>query len=139
MASAWGRATVTEMRRSNVLQPRVVLTTLLPRAGVRAALRRSGTSTVLTPDPRVLERLGGTVGSAPVLRLPSGAPRDDRRARPDELSPVVVFAGRAETVRGVDTLLAAFPEVRRAVPGARLRLPRSCRGHNYGGYTDVLR
>ena len=36
--------------------------------------------------------------------------------------PVIVFAGRAETVRGLDTLLAAFPLVREHVPGARLRL-----------------
>ncbi len=30
--------------------------------------------------------------------------------------------GRTETVRGLDTLLAAFPLVRQRVPGARLRL-----------------
>ena len=120
--NAWRRASVSEMRQSNVLQPRVLATTLLPPAAVRGALRRSGTSAVLSPDPRVLARLGASVGDAPVERLPSGAPRDDRRAHRDECAPVVVFAGRAETVRGVDTLLEAFPRVRAAVPGARLRL-----------------
>jgi alpha-maltose-1-phosphate synthase len=34
----------------------------------------------------------------------------------------VVFAGRAETVRGLDTLLAAWPEIHRQVPNATLRL-----------------
>jgi len=120
--NAWRRASLAEMRQSNVLQPRVVATTVLPPVAVRAALRRSGTSAVLSPDPRVLKRLGSSVGDAPVERLPSGAPRDDRRAHRDEAAPVVVFAGRAETVRGVDTLLEAFPRVRAAVPGARLRL-----------------
>ncbi|WP_233625498.1 glycosyltransferase family 4 protein [Actinoplanes sp. ATCC 53533] len=33
-----------------------------------------------------------------------------------------MFAGRAENVRGLDTLLAAFPLVRARIPGARLRL-----------------
>ncbi|NNJ61953.1 MAG: glycosyltransferase family 4 protein [Dactylosporangium sp.] len=35
---------------------------------------------------------------------------------------MIVFAGRAETVRGLDTLLAAFPLLREHVPDARLRL-----------------
>jgi glycosyltransferase involved in cell wall biosynthesis len=120
--NAWRRASFAEMRQSNVLQARVVATTALPRAVVRAALRRSGTSAVLSPDPRVLQRLGRSIGQAKVERLPSGAPIDARRAHRDESAPVIVFAGRAETVRGVDTLLEAFPLVLRAVPGARLRL-----------------
>jgi glycosyltransferase involved in cell wall biosynthesis len=118
---AWGRAGLAEMRASNVLQPRVALTTLLPPAVAAAALRRAGIGRVLTPDPRVLHRLAGRRGLH-VSRLPSGAPSDERRARFDAERPVVVFAGRAERVRGVDTLLDAFPLVRRAVPGARLRL-----------------
>lgn len=35
---------------------------------------------------------------------------------------MIVFAGRAETVRGLDTILAAFPLVREHVPNVRLRL-----------------
>ncbi len=35
---------------------------------------------------------------------------------------MILFAGRAETVRGIDTLLDALPIVRRVVPTARLRL-----------------
>jgi starch synthase len=57
-----------------------------------------------------------------VVRMTSGAPTDERRARFDPDNPVIVFAGRAETVRGLDTLLAAFPLVQRKVPTARLRL-----------------
>ena len=119
--AAWRRATLAEMRASNVLQPRVALTTLLPPVVAAAALRRAGVSTVLTPDPRVADRLGGRRG-VQVTRLPSGAPADDRRARFDRDHPTIVFAGRAESVRGLDTLLAAFPRVRERIPGARLRL-----------------
>jgi alpha-maltose-1-phosphate synthase len=118
---AWRRATLAEMVASNVLQPRVGLTTLLPPAVATMALHRAGVTTVLTPDPRVADRLGGRPGLT-VTRLPSGAPADPRRARPDAERPVIVFAGRAESVRGLDTLLAAFPAVRARIPGARLRL-----------------
>ena len=120
--SAWKRASVGEMWKSNVLQPRVFATSVLPPVAVRAALKRSGTREVLSPDPRVLERLGTTVGPARVVRLPSGAPTDSRRAQRTPDAPTIVFAGRAETVRGVDTLLEAFPAVLAAVPDARLRL-----------------
>jgi starch synthase len=116
--ATWRRASLAEMRASNVLQPRVALTTLLPAALSIAALRRAGVSTVLTPDPRVVARLRG----CDVRRLPSGAPLDPRRARFATEAPTVVFAGRAETVRGLDTLLAAWPSIKSRVPDARLRL-----------------
>jgi glycosyltransferase involved in cell wall biosynthesis len=99
----------------------VAATTLLPAAAAVAALRRAGARMVLTPDPRVLERLS-RLDDIPVLRLGSGAPTDPRRAHFDADNPVVVFAGRAESVRGVDTLIAAFSQVRARIPGARLRL-----------------
>ncbi|GAB1691894.1 glycosyltransferase family 4 protein [Krasilnikovia sp. M28-CT-15] len=118
---AWKRASVAEMRASNVLQPRVALTTLLPPPLAVAALRYAGIRTVLTPDPRVAARLAGHRWLQ-VRRLPSGAPQDERRATYRADQPVIVFAGRAESVRGLDTLLAAFPLVRREVPDARLRL-----------------
>ena len=119
--ATWRRATLAEMRSSNVLQARVALTTLLPASLATAALHRAGVSTVLTPDPRVASRLGGRAGLT-VTRLPSGAPTDDRRAHFAATEPTVVFAGRAETVRGLDTLLAAWPLIREKVPDARLRL-----------------
>ncbi|GAA2487767.1 glycosyltransferase family 4 protein [Winogradskya humida] len=119
--ATWRRATLAEMRSSNVLQARVALTTLLPASLATAALHRAGVSTVLTPDPRVASRLSGRAGLT-VTRLPSGAPTDDRRAHFASTEPTVVFAGRAETVRGLDTLLAAWPLIREKVPDARLRL-----------------
>lgn len=119
--AAWRRATVAEMRSSNVLRPRVLVTTVLPVPLAAATLRRAGVTTVLTPDPRVADRLGRRRG-LDVVRFTSGAPVDPRRARFDRERPTVVFAGRAETVRGLDTLLAAFPLVRAEVPGVRLRL-----------------
>ncbi len=112
------------LRQSNVLPTRVLLTTALPAPALRAGLRRLAPLGVLTPDPRVVERLG-VVAGVPVDRLPSGAPVDSRRASFDPApgsAPTVVFAGRAESVRGVGTLLDAFPRVLDAVPDARLRL-----------------
>jgi alpha-maltose-1-phosphate synthase len=107
--------------QSNVLRPRVGATTVLPPVAVRAALRRAGTSAVLTPDPAVSRRLSHGL-DIPVLRLTSGAPEDDRRATFEAEKPVIVFAGRAESVRGVDTLIDAFPRVLEHVPGATLKL-----------------
>jgi starch synthase len=118
---AWRRGTPAEMWSSNVLRPRVAVTTVLPPALAAAALRRAGITTVLTPDPRVEERLGRP-GGPHIVRYACGAPDDDRRARFDGAAPVIVFAGRAETVRGLDTLLDAFRTVRERVPGVRLRL-----------------
>jgi glycosyltransferase involved in cell wall biosynthesis len=107
--------------RSNVLRPRVAATTALPTAAVRAALRRAGTAAVLTPDPAVTRRLSPGLG-IPLLRLTSGAPEDERRATFEAEKPVIVFAGRAESVRGVDTLIEAFPRVLDHIPGATLKL-----------------
>ncbi|AEV85695.1 Glycogen synthase [Actinoplanes sp. SE50] len=118
---AWRRSGLAEMWSSNVLRPRVALTTVLPVPLAAAALRRAGVTTVLTPDPRVADRLGRPGGPA-IVRYACGAPDDDRRARFDPDHPVIVFAGRAETVRGLDTLLDAFRAVRAEVPGVRLRL-----------------
>jgi glycosyltransferase involved in cell wall biosynthesis len=119
--ATWRRASIAELRSSNVLRPRVALTTALPAVAAAAALRATGFTTVLTPDPRVETRLGHRTGIR-VVRLPSGAPIDGRRARFDRRRPVIVFAGRAETVRGLDTLVAAFALVRARVPAAVLRL-----------------
>jgi alpha-maltose-1-phosphate synthase len=119
--AAWPRASPAAMLASNALRPRVVFSTVLPPALAAPALRRAGVTTVLTPDPRVADRLGHRAGLT-VTRLPSGAPSDERRARFNAETPTIVFAGRAESVRGLDTLLTAFPLVRRQVPGARLRL-----------------
>lgn len=102
--------------QSNVLRPRVGATSVLPASVVRRALR--GTRVMLTPDPRVQRKLVGL----DVRRLGSGGPVDSRRARWADSSPVVLFAGRAESVRGIDTLLECFPAVLREVPDARLRL-----------------
>ena len=106
---------------SNVLRPRVLATTVLPAEAAGLALKRAGVRSILAPDPRVLSKLAGHV-DVPLHRLGSGAPESNLRATWREDSPTVIFVGRAETVRGVDTLIEAFPAVARAVPGARLRL-----------------
>jgi glycosyltransferase involved in cell wall biosynthesis len=121
--SALRQAGVRAAVDSNVLRPRVLATSVLPAPVAARALRRAGVAAVLSPDPRVLAKLRRRL-SVPLLRMGSGAPVSELRASWPEAgeSPVVVFVGRAETVRGVDTLIDAFPAVRRAVPNARLRL-----------------
>jgi glycosyltransferase involved in cell wall biosynthesis len=121
--AAWKHAGWSGLRSSNVLPTRVALTAVLPPAVVRLAVRRLAPLGILSPDPRVIDRLqdSGTT----VERLPSGAPVDPRRATripADGQAPTVVFAGRAESVRGIRTLIDAFPAVVAVVPDARLRL-----------------
>ena len=106
---------------SNVLRPRVLATTVLPAAVAAAALHRTGVKVVMSPDPRVLSKLASKMRT-PMHRLGSGAPESDLRATWRADSPTVIFVGRAETVRGVDTLIEAFPDVLAQIPGARLRL-----------------
>jgi glycosyltransferase involved in cell wall biosynthesis len=113
------RATWRQLTSSNVLRPRVVLSTLIPAWATRRVLRSSTVSSILTPDPDARERL--MAAGVSVLPLPSGAEVGTHRAT-WSTEPVVVFAGRAEMVRGIDTLLDAFPHVLRRVPDARLRL-----------------
>lgn len=114
------RATFRQLTRSNVLRPRVVLSTLLPASFARRMLRSNGVRSVLSPDPDARLRLRGA--GVRVLSLPSGASVGTHRAHHDADAPVVLFAGRAEMVRGIDTVLDAFRIVRTQVPGARLRL-----------------
>ncbi|HEY3832948.1 MAG TPA: glycosyltransferase [Acidimicrobiia bacterium] len=106
-------------RRSQVLKARVVASTVVPGRVFAALLRLGRTRAVLTPDRHVAARLPGidchVVGTA-------GAAPDSRRARLDVDAPVIVFAGRAETVRGIDTLLEAIPAARARVPNLRVRL-----------------
>jgi alpha-maltose-1-phosphate synthase len=121
--AAWKHAGWRGLRSSNVLPARVLATAVLPPALVRRAVRALNPRGILSPDPRVLERLAGC--GVPVKHLPSGAPVDARRAtrNPAEgKATTVIFAGRSETVRGIGTLIDAFPAVRSAVPDARLRL-----------------
>lgn len=106
--------------QSNVLQPRVLATTVLPAKTVGRALDRTGTTVVLSPDQRVQERLRHWPGEVRILG--SGAPVDQRRAHYRSSDPTIIFAGRAESARGVSELLAAFTTVRAHLPQARLRL-----------------
>jgi glycosyltransferase involved in cell wall biosynthesis len=71
-----------------------------------------------TPDARVEATYQGC---GPVIRACGGARVAQRQAEWSE-DPVVVFAGRAQSGRGVDDLIDAFRIVRAKVPRARLRL-----------------
>ena len=117
---SWRHATISQMRTSNVLRARVAATSVLPPALARRLVRSSGTAAILSPDPDARARLEGC--GATVMALPSGATADGRRARFRAERPVVLFAGRAETVRGIDTVLDALPLVQIAHPSVRLRL-----------------
>ncbi|MBK9740850.1 MAG: glycosyltransferase [Actinobacteria bacterium] len=122
-AAAWKHARWTGLRSSNVLPARVALTAALPPAVVRASVRKLKPLGILSPDPRVIDRLAAS--GVPVEALPSGAPVDPRRASRTPApgkAPTVIFAGRSESVRGIRTLIDSFTAVRAAVPDARLRL-----------------
>jgi glycosyltransferase involved in cell wall biosynthesis len=108
------------LRRSNVLRARVAVTSLLPDRMVAGAIRRSPTEAVLTPDATVERRLGRR--GVLTTRLGSGAEVSVRRAAHSIDRPTILFAGRAERVRGIETLVDAFELVVRSVPEARLRL-----------------
>lgn len=114
------RVSFSQLRTSNVLRARVLLTTALPASAVRRAVRSSNTLAVLSPDPDARLRLAGA--GVPVMALPSGAAADSRRARFDSTAPTALFAGRAENVRGIGSLLRAFATVHAEIPTARLRL-----------------
>jgi glycosyltransferase involved in cell wall biosynthesis len=115
------RASVRAAVRSQVLRPRVIVGALLGPRMVARLLRRGAVEHVLTSDPSVVERLAGHSGIE-VVRVPCAVGPDHRRAQLDPEHPVLVFAGRGETVRGVDTLLDAIPMVRAACPNVRVRL-----------------
>jgi len=115
------RSSWREMRSSAVLPNRVLLSTLIPRWAVRRALERRRVAGVLTQDPRVAADLG-PVERTRVRLMGGGGEVDELRAAFDAERPTIVIAGKAETARGIDTLLAAFPEVLAAIPSARLRM-----------------
>ncbi|HET9442021.1 MAG TPA: glycosyltransferase [Acidimicrobiales bacterium] len=116
------RSTVAELRGCVGTQARVLLAGILPEAMVRAALDGRGpVRGVIAHDPRVAARLGG-LARVPVRLAEWGASIDGRRAMLRGDAPVIVFAGRAETARGVDTLVRAMPGILRHHPAARLRL-----------------
>ncbi len=108
--------------QSNVLRPRVAATTVLPAA---ARPRRAAPGRHRLPcSPRTRRSPAGcpTGSTSPSCGSPPAPRRTGRRATFDAEKPVIVFAGRAESVRGVDTLIEAFPRVLDHVPGATLRL-----------------
>lgn len=113
------RAPVRSLVTSQILPPRVVASTLVPAIGLRRAVAARDVIGVLTPDRSVARRLQMT---GKVELVVGGASHDSRRAEFDRAKPIVVFAGRAETVRGLDVLIDAMKLVRRRVPNARLRL-----------------
>jgi glycosyltransferase involved in cell wall biosynthesis len=117
--SSLRRATWRQLTRSNVLRPRVLLSTLIPASATCRMVRHSTVQSILSPDPDARDRLADS--GVTVQPLPSGASVGHHRAEWSD-NPVVLFAGRAEMVRGIDTLLDAFPLVLKAVPSARLRL-----------------
>ena len=116
MRGAWA-----EMRVSGVPRGLLVLSTLLPRRVVHAALARRRVRGVLTQDPALARELESL--STPVVYLSGGGSKVDHlRARYQPDAPLILFAGRAQTARGIDTLIAAMPKVLRTLPTARLKM-----------------
>jgi glycosyltransferase involved in cell wall biosynthesis len=104
--------------RANVSPTRLVAAKLGALALGRRALRTGRIAAVATADARVEAAF---VGSGPVARV-QGAARVSAMQAQWSNDPVVVFAGRAQSGRGVDDLITAFEQVRLELPRARLRL-----------------
>jgi glycosyltransferase involved in cell wall biosynthesis len=103
-----------------VLRPRLLASHALPRGMAAWLFRAGGLQAIVTADPAVEHRLGRH--GCPVHRVKSGVQPDARRARLLADRPVIVFAGRSEMVRGIDTLLDAVPALRARVPNLQVRL-----------------
>jgi glycosyltransferase involved in cell wall biosynthesis len=107
------------------------LNVLLPRRGLMWALRARRPAAVAVPT-RPLERALKRGLRCPVYYIPSGVDPEALQPVPTEraketlrLSPedqVVLFFGKAQLLRGVDTLLMAFEHVVDALPQAHLLL-----------------
>lgn len=108
-----------------------LLNVLLPRRGLIWALRARRPAAVAVPT-RPLERALKRGLRCPVFYIPSGIDPETLRPAPAEQAkealglppeePVVFFFGKAQLLRGVDTLLTAFERVVGALPQARLLL-----------------
>ena len=108
-----------------------LLNVLLPCRGLIWALRARRPAAVAVPT-RPLERALKRGLRCPVFYIPSGVdpealrPIPTERAKealglpPEEL--IIFFFGKAQLLRGVDTLLAAFRRVAQTLPQARLLL-----------------
>lgn len=116
--TTWSRIDARGLYHSQVARPRVIASSVLPTRLVRNIIE-TRCAGVLTPDPRVVSCLAGL--TPPVIQAVGGGSHDPRRASFDDENPVIVFAGRAERVRGIDVLLDAFTIVRSG-RRARLRL-----------------
>lgn len=104
--------------RANVSPVRATLAGAGGVALARRALRTGRVRVLCTPDARVEANFEDC---GPVLRACGGG-RLSRQRAVWSTEPIVVFAGRAQTGRGVDDLIEAFAAVRRVHPRARLRL-----------------
>jgi glycosyltransferase involved in cell wall biosynthesis len=91
------------------------LVPLLAYAPVFSDCAVVASSYAVTPVERVFSPVG------PVVRANGGAQVSPIAARWSD-EPTVVCAGRAQSGRGIDDLIDAFPLVRAAIPRARLRL-----------------
>lgn len=89
-----------------------------------ACLRNA--NAVIDPSGTIVEtirsRYGVAPGDVPVESLPFGTPLPEERPPPDRDGVSFFFLGRLEPRKGIDTLVAAIPEVLRACPEARFEI-----------------
>jgi glycosyltransferase involved in cell wall biosynthesis len=105
-------------REPNVSLTRALATKIGGIKVARRALRTGRVGALVTADARVAT----TFGSAGPVVMARGAACVSEHKATWSSEPTVVFAGRAQSTRGLDDLLTAFPLVLRSVPRARLRL-----------------
>ncbi|MGD9754223.1 MAG: glycosyltransferase family 4 protein [Acidimicrobiia bacterium] len=128
VVSVYGRLTLpsparpttwVDHRRANMALHRRVVARSAGLPMLRTALRSGRVAAVCSPDPAVVQALADT-GAAFLARGAADAAHERRANWSDR--PQVVFAGRAETGRGIDDLLLAHLRARRVRPDLRLLL-----------------
>lgn len=108
-------------RRASSVPPLLAVGSTLAAGTVNRMAARRRLDGIVSPDPRIVDRLSAHTRT-PVVFAPGGAATDDVRAVYAPDGPTIGFAGKAESARGVDLLLGAFELVVRRVPGAKLSL-----------------
>ena len=115
------RSSWRELRQSAILPFRALLVGALPDSAVGLLLRAGRVKGALTSQADVVGRLEPRINS-PVVLVKGGASPAEVRASFRLEDPLLVFAGRAETARGIDTLLHAMPMILDQHPALRLRM-----------------
>ena len=113
------RVGVRKMLHSQILAPRIFITRLL-QSRIAATATNPSIVRIVTHDPRATQLL--TSSRPKVEELRGGTTLDGTTARWEPDRPIIAFAGRAESVRGIKELIDAVAMLAPTWPELRLRL-----------------